>query len=567
MKQTGKKRISTAAIVVAIEMMLILFSIVTSSIILYNDMKRYREENRDYIKNIFIQNQKRLEESRESFASFCYEMMISESIQFLKGHYYEMKDDYYSKSLLINDCQSRLNALIAYYPETYCAHLFIEGDEYEDTLISTMSNSYEQNAFLNLMEDYSIQKTFYTYDGNIYFMYGDEHLSSIIAIKLSDDYLVNFLSQIGTLYENNLTKKYVDEEGKIYYITTNLSNYQNQLEKNKNNFTEDGNIVKNDIFIKYTYLDAFDLYAAISLNNSISHIVTPILIMLVVVIVCEIVVGLLLTYNFASKPMKRIIKSMYEIEQGNFNVQIQDKTISDFQQIYDGFNKMTASLNSYINENYIQQLQIKESEFKFLQSQINPHFLYNCFANISSLCQIGDNKTALALTRHLSKYYFYITESQPIVPLKDEMANMMHFLQIQKIRFGERVAYDIEDIKPEDAEIMVPKLILQPIVENSFKYVFSKIPHGGLLKLTTDKNKDYLFIRISDNGDLLTLEDIDRLNNKIKNASLLGQHGLTNIYRRLEYFSNGKSTLRLCLNQPQGLMVEIKIYIGEKKDG
>ena len=560
----GKKRISLALIVIAIEIMLIVFSAITSFVIVSNDTKRYRNENLDYISDTFKRNEDILNERGESLASFCYEIMASDSFQYLKGHYYDITGDLYSKSMAVNGVRSLLNSLVAYNPETFSVSLFIEGDEYEDTYISTFEGNRED--FDNIVNNYNINESYYTYNGSIYFLYGDEYKHSIIAIKLSDDYLIDFFSRIGTLYDNNLTNKVVDEEGNVFFITTNFENPHDELINKKDYFVKEGKIVGNEIYITHDYLDSFTLCAAISLSNNIDSILAPVLVMLTIVIIIELGAGTLLTYNVANKPMKRIINSMGEVENGNFDVRINARTISDFQEIYDGFNKMVSSLNSYINENYIQQLQIKESEFKFLQSQINPHFLYNCFANISSLCQIGDSEKAYKLTKHLSKYFYYITESSPLVPLNDEYSNMIHFLEIQKIRFGERVSYDIEEIKEDYKDIIVPKLILQPIVENSFKYVFSKIDKGGLLKIRYYKEVNYIKIIVEDNGKELSEEDIAKLNERIANASLVGQHGLTNIYRRIEYFSSGKSSLHLSKSDLGGIKVELKIYIGEKDE-
>ena len=87
----------------------------------------------------------------------------------------------------------------------------------------------------------------------------------------------------------------------------------------------------------------------------------------------------------------------------------------------DLYNDMADSLNSYVNENYIYQMKIVESEFKMLQSQINPHFLYNCFSNISSLCKLNEMEKAQQFTSKLSTFFLYITRNnETLVRLKDE---------------------------------------------------------------------------------------------------------------------------------------------------
>ena len=139
----GKKRISLAFIVIAIEIKLIVFSAINSFVIVSNDTKRYRNENLDYISDTFKRNEDILNERGESLASFCYEIMASDSFQYLKGHYYDITGDLYSKSMAINGVRSLLNSLVAYNPETFSVSLFIEGDEYEDTYISTFEDNRE----------------------------------------------------------------------------------------------------------------------------------------------------------------------------------------------------------------------------------------------------------------------------------------------------------------------------------------------------------------------------------------------------------------------------------------
>ena len=96
--------------------------------------------------------------------------------------------------------------------------------------------------------------------------------------------------------------------------------------------------------------------------------------------------------------------------------------------------------------------------------------------------------------------------------------------------------------------------------------MFSKIDKGGLLKIRYYKEVNYIKIIVEDNGKELSEEDIAKLNERIANASLVGQHGLTNIYRRIEYFSGGKSSLHLSKSDLGGIKVELKIYIGEKDE-
>ena len=90
--------------------------------------------------------------------------------------------------------------------------------------------------------------------------------------------------------------------------------------------------------------------------------------------------GVFLMYYFTIRPILYLKNKMISIGEGNLDTRIDKKISTDFQILFDNFNLMAESLSNYVNDNYIKQLSLKEAEFKLLQSQINPHFLYNCFS-------------------------------------------------------------------------------------------------------------------------------------------------------------------------------------------
>ena len=251
--------------------------------------------------------------------------------------------------------------------------------------------------------------------------------------------------------------------------------------------------------------------------------------------------SILLQQYLMKRPIKEIQKALVAISNGDFSYRIPYSTKSDLQELFDGINHTAEMLNEYINEHYIQEIQVKDANFKVLQSQIHPHFLYNCFATIQSLIKLGEYEKAGILTKELSLYYSYITKNKKmLVSLKEEWDHMIRYLKIQKIRFEDNVTYEIDEINEKIENYTVPKVIFQPIVENCFKYAFKNIDDGKL-KISYIEDDEYFYITFEDNGKIED-EEIIRLNNKIFDQNI-EISGLINVAQRVLNYSQGKNSV------------------------
>lgn len=182
----------------------------------------------------------------------------------------------------------------------------------------------------------------------------------------------------------------------------------------------------------------------------------------------------------------------------------------------------------------------KEAELKALQTQINPHFLFNALHTISSFVRIDPDR-ARDMIIHLSNYMRYSLEnSSNLVPLYKELSQVSAYINIEKARFGDKIHVEC-NIPNEFMDIKVPMLIIQPLVENSIKHGILKQRDGGVIKISAEKYEKGCMITIKDNGvgiDPKIIEDID---NKIdKNI------GLKNVHNRLKLlYGKGLTIKRL----------------------
>lgn len=170
---------------------------------------------------------------------------------------------------------------------------------------------------------------------------------------------------------------------------------------------------------------------------------------------------------------------------------------------------------------------------KHLQAQINPHFLYNSFYLLSHLVKMEDQEAAEKLSRYLGDYFRYITDqSRNVLPLQEEYDHAVIYLSIQLMRFGHRVCAEIEPVPKAFASLAVPRLILQPLLENVLEHGI-EADDQVRVKLSFHWEAPYLRIWVEDSGSALADQTISRLNAQCESEETPAGHALSNIHRRL----------------------------------
>lgn len=184
------------------------------------------------------------------------------------------------------------------------------------------------------------------------------------------------------------------------------------------------------------------------------------------------------------------------------------------------------------NEKYL-----RGYELSALHSQINPHFLYNTLDTIVWMAEFGDSKQVIAITKALAQFFrLSLNQGRDMVSLMDELAHVTEYLFIQKARYGEQLDYELDwrqlPDKPERLE--VPKIILQPIVENAIYHGIRELDHPGKVWITAERDADRLVLTVKDNGVGFSPDapSKDVSNNKVR----LGGVGLDNVNKRLKLY-------------------------------
>ncbi|MBR0218438.1 MAG: sensor histidine kinase [Clostridia bacterium] len=266
------------------------------------------------------------------------------------------------------------------------------------------------------------------------------------------------------------------------------------------------------------------------------------------------------------KPLNKLADAFQQVEKGDFSVRIHHDRADDFAYIYKQFNSMNGRLSDLIEQMYMQTIRIQRAELKQLQSQINPHFLYNNLFMIRSLAQLGDTATIETLTSEMGEYFRYVTRSgQPDVPLSAEVEHARNYAMIQDMRFSNRIRLRFPPLPEDMKDIIVPKLILQPLLENAYQHGLKETTANGLIGVRFEKTGGDAAILVEDNGQSLTDEALANLTESLENPDVQETTGLINIHRRLRLRFGAPYGLSFSRGGSGGLLV--KMLIPAKEGG
>ncbi|WP_099353935.1 sensor histidine kinase [Fredinandcohnia onubensis] len=246
------------------------------------------------------------------------------------------------------------------------------------------------------------------------------------------------------------------------------------------------------------------------------------------------------------QPIKRLIKNIASIEQGDFHIAqvVEPQREDELGQLEKRFVEMTNRLNQLITKELRLQIEMKTAQLKMLQAQINPHFLYNTLQSIGTIALKQNAPDVYERLLSLSSIFRYSMDLKTrTVPLKNEIQHTKEYLYLQTGRFKERLHYEV-NCTEESLKVDVPKMILQPIVENSIIHGVEKGNRSVLVKIEGYTSEESLILRIVDNGQGFSQVKIEGIREQYANGQMQANSssgiGLLNVLFRL-HFEYGES--------------------------
>ncbi|WP_315794987.1 sensor histidine kinase [Paenibacillus sp. BIC5C1] len=268
--------------------------------------------------------------------------------------------------------------------------------------------------------------------------------------------------------------------------------------------------------VKSSYLDwhlvdvvpLYQILQPISLSRNLFYL------FMILLFVVGISASILL-YRNIQYPIKKLIQGLRRVQRGDYSVRLHSKDQNEFSFLFHRFNDMSHQIQDLIENVFQEKIRAKEATLKQLQAQINPHFLYNCLGYIINMAQMKDEQAVVSMAHNLSAYYRYTTRvERETSSLKEEINLLVNYLDIQKLRNG-RIEYHI-DIPEDMLAQSVPRLMLQPIVENSVIHGVSKSYSSGEIRITGEISDGFCKIYIDDDGPGLSPDQLEALNLKMQ---------------------------------------------------
>ena len=271
-----------------------------------------------------------------------------------------------------------------------------------------------------------------------------------------------------------------------------------------------------------------------------------------------ILIYLFFVFRAIHRPLSALVAAFQRIETGDFSVVVPESGEGEFCYLCRRFNKMTNRLETLVNQSYRQHILMQRAEMKQLQAQINPHFLYNSIFLINTMARVGDEQL-IAFTQHLGEYFRFITRSgTDEVILSEELTHAKNYAQIQRMRFSKRLTLTIGECPDSFLSLHVPRLILQPLLENAFEYAVEKRSSGCVVAMNFTPLPCGLAITVEDNGNGMSDEKLAHLLERLGNERLPGEvTGLINVHRRVQLAFGSASGLSVARSGMGGLCVTL----------
>lgn len=248
-------------------------------------------------------------------------------------------------------------------------------------------------------------------------------------------------------------------------------------------------------------------------------------------------------YKHVQIPVKELTLGVRTIERGNYSARMPEKSSTDFKFLFNSFNRMADRIETLIQSVLSERIRTREAELKQLQTQINPHFLFNCFAFIMSAAKTNNKKAILSITHSLSKYYRYTTRSEVMLcKMKEEMNFIGHYLSIHQMRMP-KLRYEIH-MEDSVLDLVIPKLLIQPLVENAIIHGIESKLSACQVVISGKETTEGFEIIVEDDGKGMSTQTIEELMQKI-NGPLLEEMGcgLWNVNQRVKMMFGKSSSL------------------------
>lgn len=328
----------------------------------------------------------------------------------------------------------------------------------------------------------------------------------------------------------------------------NLETYTNRIIANLqqgNQYEENMEIWENDIQIVTTLIREtifqYIFYETSEMQQSHQEYQEFFKTMIVISLVAFFIIlclTLFLSYQIPysiTSPIRKLNEVTRQVAEGNLEVRSDVQTGDEVGVLSDSLNTMIDKINELLDQVTKEQVRLRKAEFELLQSQINPHFLYNTLDAIIWLAEAGEQKKVVSMVRSLSEFFrTSLNRGKEIILVKEELQHVRSYLEIQQVRYQDILQYEI-DVPEELGKYLIPKITIQPLVENALYHGIKNKRGSGKIYIRGRKEENNLIIEIEDDGIGISKERLWQVREGIQKKILTGKdiYGLYNVHERI----------------------------------
>lgn len=275
--------------------------------------------------------------------------------------------------------------------------------------------------------------------------------------------------------------------------------------------------------------------------------------------VCIILFAIIYSGNMISAQVSRFISKLNETRQIDENAYIKVESKDEFQQLGVVYNNMLSRIDHLIHTVYLKEILTQNAQLESLQAQINPHFLYNTLDCVNSLVDMGEKDNVKKVVTSLANIMRMSIKGDTFITLQEDLSYIQQYIFIQKMRFQDKILF-LTEVPESLYGYFIPKLTLQPLVENAIIHGVSDLAETGMIGIFGREDEQRLYIDIKDNGNGMPpgiIEQLSKLDDTMPTSS---KHiGIFNIQKKLQILYGSDYGLTVTDISPHGTSVTICI--------
>ncbi|MFC0470925.1 sensor histidine kinase [Halalkalibacter kiskunsagensis] len=257
--------------------------------------------------------------------------------------------------------------------------------------------------------------------------------------------------------------------------------------------------------------------------------------------------------------------NMKQVEKGQLTTRMKALSVLELNHLAKGFNRMVEEISTLLSRIKNEQERKRKAEFKVLQNQINPHFLYNTLESINSMAVLHGSRDISKMTINLGKLLRISINTADKVMVSDEVRHVISYMEIQKVRYNERFTFEIE-IDKQLEHYFILKLILQPLVENILIHAFDRNKEDGFIKIRGGVTNREGFFFIEDNGVGISNDVLATFNEFNRGSETSSQKigcGVMNVQERLKLYYGERYGMMICSAENMQTTIKLTFPLSE----